>query len=159
MNKAKRRYQILLHRYLTSREMSQDMFMLLTQMTEEEINLWFTTDVRYVRYTMETLGKIVEYQKIKRIPSIAKICSLRQELGQVLSLWSDILGLESSPQAMSLVEYGLMVLKAQDHRQAAVWALRLNVVFPQESLSMRSPYRLRNLLSVVSNRCMSDLQS
>ncbi|AMF96282.1 hypothetical protein AL538_00360 [Vibrio harveyi] len=159
MDKIKRRYQILLHRCLVGNQISQEMFSVLTQLTNDEINLWFSNKVPEVRLIVYTLGMIVEYQTAKQVGNVSKMYSLRQVLGQDLSLWSDSVGFESLSYKLNSVELGLLVLKLRDHRQAVIWALRLKVSLPEESMFVRSPYRLRNLILRISNWCMSPMNS
>lgn len=154
MNKTKRRHQVLLHRCLASKQVPQDVFLLLSKLSEDEVSLWFANKVRDVRSTVDTLGALVEYQAAKQATCVLKICTLRQQLGQELSLWSDTVGFDSSSHTLSSTELGLLVLKLQNRRQAAVWALRLDMALPQEALSVRSPGRVRNLVLRVSNKCL-----
>ncbi len=154
MDKTKRRHQVLLHRCLSSKQVSQEVFLLITKLTDEEVSEWFASKLREIRLIAETLGMIVEYQAAKRGTCVSKMCSLRRALGQELSLWSDTVGFESSCKSLNRTELGLLVIKQQDPRQAAIWALRLDTVLPRDSLSVKSPWRIRNLVSRVSNRDM-----
>ena len=151
-NKYKRRYQVLMHRCLACEQISQEMFLLLTSLTEEEVSLWFVNKVREVKLFVDTLGMIIEYQAAKQLGCIANMCSLRQKLGIELSLWSDVLALEVIPRNLSSTELGLLVLKLQEPRQAALWALRLDVTIPELSLSVSSSCRVRDLLAYISKK-------
>lgn len=159
INKAKRRYQVLMHRCLVSKQVSQELFFLLTKLTEGEVALCFSYTVQEVRSIVETLGMMVEYQGAKRSMSVSRLWSLRQVLGQELSLWSDVAGVEPTSQSLNTTELGLLVVKLHDYRLAAIWSLRLNVVFPGGGILTKSQYRTGNLVSKVSNKCVRPTES
>ncbi|MDR5014422.1 hypothetical protein RF663_09310 [Aeromonas veronii] len=127
---------------------------MLTKLTEDEVALCFAYTVQEVRLIVEKLGMMVEYQGAKRSMSVSRLWSLRQTLGQELSLWSDVAGVEPSSQSFNTTELGLQVVKLHDYRLAAIWSLRLNVVFPGDALSTKSQHRTGNLVSKVSNQCV-----
>lgn len=154
MSQAKRRHQIQLHRCLTSKEVTQDAFLILAKLSKREVNLWFSHKVRDVRSTVETLGSLVEYQMAKQAACVSKMQTLREQLGHELSLWSDTVGFASLNHTLNTTELGLLVMKLYNRRQATVWALRLDMTLPEEVLSVRYPCRVNNLVSRVSNKCL-----
>lgn len=66
MKKYNRVYQRVLHYYLSKAQLVEEEFLVLTTLTEEEIESFFLDRIKTVRKVIYLLGQIVEYQKSKR---------------------------------------------------------------------------------------------
>lgn len=67
MKKYNRVYQHVLHYYLSKAQLAEEEFLVLTTLTEEEIQSFFFDRIKTVRKVVYLLGQIVEYQKVRGI--------------------------------------------------------------------------------------------
>ncbi|WP_114785435.1 hypothetical protein [Vibrio tetraodonis] len=145
-----KRHQKLLHHCLTKRKLSQDAFLVLTSLTDEEVCLWLSSSVGQVRKIVSTLGYLVEYQLHRSTRNNSRaIFELRAQLEKRLCLWSDAAGLQSIPENMNSSQLGLLMLAQYNKRLATLWSIRLGLDIPSTPLMTSSPYRLSNVVHQV----------
>ncbi|WP_341663620.1 hypothetical protein [Vibrio sp.] len=149
MKTHKKRHQKLLHHCLTKRKLSQDSFLVLTSLTDEEVYLWLSSSVGQVRQIVSTLGYLVEYQLHRSTRNSRAILELRAQLEKRLCLWSDAAGLQSIPENMNSPQLGLLMLAQYNKRLATLWSIRLGLDIPSTRLMTSSPYRLSNVVHQV----------
>ena len=149
MKTHKKRHQKLLHHCLTKRKLSQDSFLVLTSLTDEEVYLWLSSSVGQVRQIVSTLGYLVEYQLHRSTRNSRAILELRAQLEKRLCLWSDAAGLQSIPENMNSPQLGLLMLAQYNKRLATLWSIRLGLDIPSTPLMTSSPYRLSNVVHQV----------
>ncbi|CAM3937095.1 hypothetical protein [Vibrio aquimaris] len=149
MKTHKKRHQKLLHHCLTKRKLSQDSFLVLTSLTDEEVYLWLSSSVGQVRQIVSTLGYLVEYQLHRSTRNSRAILELRAQLEKRLCLWSNAAGLQSIPENMNSPQLGLLMLAQYNKRLATLWSIRLGLDIPSTPLMTSSPYRLSNVVHQV----------
>ena len=149
MKTHKKRHQKLLHHCLTKRKLSQDAFLVLTSLTDEEVYLWLSSSLGQVRQIVSTLGYLVEYQLHRSTRNSRAIFELRAQLEKRLCLWSDAAGLQSIPENISSSQLGLLMLAQYNKRLATLWSIRLGLDIPATPLMTSSPYRLSNVVHQV----------
>ncbi|MCC4237899.1 hypothetical protein LL266_15495 [Vibrio anguillarum] len=146
MKISKKRHQKLLHYYLSKRILSQEVFSVLTSLTEEEIESWLSISKFKVREYVFRLGLVLEYQKCRLSNESQNFASLRKKLGQELYLWSDTVGFNQIPSMSSTLLSGLVLLTEYNNRQAIVWSIRLGLDIPETSIDIKYPYRLTGVM-------------
>ncbi|MCG7491844.1 hypothetical protein MHN79_20425 [Vibrio sp. Of14-4] len=149
MKTHKKRHQKLLHHCLTKRKLSQDAFLVLTSLTDEEVYLWLSSNLGQVRKIVSTLGYLVEYQLHRSTRNSRAILELRAQLEKRLCLWSDAASLQSIPENMNSLQLGLLMLAQYNKRLATLWSIRLGLDIPATPLMTSSPYRLSNVVHQV----------
>ncbi|MBU2895869.1 hypothetical protein [Vibrio hepatarius] len=149
MKTYKKRHQKLLHHCLTQRQLSQDSFLVLTSLTDEEIYLWLSSSVGQVRQIVMTLGYLVEYQLYRNTRNSQAVLELRSILEQRMCLWSNAAGIQDVPQNMNSLQLGLLMLAHYNKRLAILWSIRLGIDIPSKPLKTSSPYRLSNVVHQV----------
>ena len=149
MKAFKKRHQKLLHHCLTKRKLSQDSFLVLTSLTDEEVHLWLSSSVGQVRKIVVTLGYLVEYQLHRSTRNSKAMMDLRAHLEKRLCLWSDAAGLHSIPENTDSRQLGLLMLAQYNKRLATLWSIRLGLDIPPTPLMTSSPYRLSNVVHQV----------
>lgn len=153
MKTSKKRHQKLLHYYLSKRILSQEVFSVLTSLTEEEIESWLSISKFKVREHVLRLGLMLEYQKCRLSNESKNFGALRKRLGQELYLWSDTVGFNHIPSMSSTLLSGLMLLSEYNKRQAFVWSIRLGLDIPETPIDIKYPYRLKSVI----HRALSSL--
>lgn len=141
-----KRHQNTLHYCLASKRMSQDEFSILTSLTNDEIELFFSEDRRYILNVVKTIGQIAQYQKSRIEKNLKEFSLLRQALNQKLYLWSDSLKICKVPDTNSINELGLALLSQYNHRQATIWSIRLGIELPRYVIAMSQSFRLEGLI-------------
>ncbi|ASU22430.1 hypothetical protein CCZ37_07425 [Vibrio qinghaiensis] len=147
----KKRYQKILHYYLSKKRLLSHEFFVLTSLTEDEIEAWFSVSRYELREKLLLLGLVVEYQALRLHPKKKEFVLLRTRLEQKLYLWSDVLGLNHIPTASSTILSGLLLLREHNKRHALILAMRLGIDVPEVSIGVQYPYRLSNFIQRVMN--------
>ena len=147
MKTHKKRHQKLLHHCLTKRKLSQDAFLVLTSLTDEEVYLWLSSSLGQVRQIVSTLGYLVEYQLHRSTRNSRAIFELRAQLEKRLCLWSDAAGLQSIPENISSSQLGLLMLGNTTKDLPLVYSLGFR--YTCHAIDDISPYRLSNVVHQV----------
>ncbi|EGR4255104.1 hypothetical protein DDN41_17775 [Vibrio cholerae] len=150
MKKYNRVYQHVLHYYLSKAQLAEEEFLVLTTLTEEEIQSFFFDRIKTVRKVVYLLGQIVEYQKSKRDINYLSSIGMQALIPRELCLISDSIGLHTKIDVTDKNSLGLGLLSSIDRRKAIVWGLRLKHSAPEQKLTVDSGARLRYLINRIS---------
>ncbi|EMN6297067.1 hypothetical protein WB514_004574 [Vibrio parahaemolyticus] len=150
MKKYNRVYQRVLHYYLSKAQLAEEEFLVLTTLTEEEIESFFLDRIKTVRKVIYLLGQIVEYQKSKRDIEYLSWIGTQALIPRELCLISDSIGLHTKIDVTDKNSLGLGLLSSIDRRKAIVWGLRLKHSAPEQMLTVDSGARLRYLINRIS---------
>ncbi|HHG3164440.1 TPA: hypothetical protein ACPVW4_004557 [Vibrio parahaemolyticus] len=150
MKKYNRVYQRVLHYYLSKAQLAEEEFLVLTTLTEEEIESFFLDRIKTVRKVIYLLGQIVEYQKSKRDIDYLSWGGRQALIPRELCLISDSIGLHTQIDVTDKNSLGLGLLSSIDRRKAIVWGLRLKHSAPEQNLTVDSGARLRYLINRIS---------
>ncbi|EGQ9306863.1 hypothetical protein F7U82_15350 [Vibrio parahaemolyticus] len=150
MKKYNRVYQRVLHYYLSKAQLTEEEFLVLTTLTEEEVESFFWDRIKTVRKVIYLLGQIVEYQKSKRDIEYLSWISSQALIPRELYLISDSIGLHTQIDVTDKNSLGLGLLSSIDRRKAIVWGLRLKHSAPEKMLTVDSGARLRYLINRIS---------
>ncbi|EOG7723927.1 hypothetical protein ACLIN9_004352, partial [Vibrio parahaemolyticus] len=131
MKKYNRVYQRVLHYYLSKAQLAEEEFLVLTTLTEEEIESFFWDRIKTVRKVIYLLGQIVEYQKSKRDIDYLSWVEMQALIPRELCLISDSIGLHTQIDVTDKNSLGLGLLSSIDRRKAIVWGLRLKYSAPE----------------------------
>ncbi|RFD44488.1 hypothetical protein H330_013795, partial [Vibrio parahaemolyticus 3631] len=132
MKKYNRVYQRVLHYYLSKAQLAEEEFLVLTTLTEEEIESFFLDRIKTVRKVIYLLGQIVEYQKSKRDIDYLSRVGMQALIPRELCLISDSIGLHTQIEVTDKNSLGLGLLSSIDRRKAIVWGLRLKHSAPKQ---------------------------
>ncbi|EGQ7830763.1 hypothetical protein [Vibrio parahaemolyticus] len=150
MKKYNRVYQRVLHYYLSKAQLAEEEFLVLTTLTEDEIESFFWDRIKTVRKVIYLLGQIVEYQKSKRDIEYLSWIGTQALIPRELCLISDSIGLHTKIDVTDKNSLGLGLLSSIDRRKAIVWGLRLKHSAPEQMLTVDSGARLRYLINRIS---------
>ncbi|EKN4037960.1 hypothetical protein NUF46_004291 [Yersinia enterocolitica] len=143
MNKAKRYYNKFLHHHLKYGFIDEEIFSVLTTLTDEEITTGFSYSKARVTQAIEIMSLITKYQRAKLNEDNLNLLSYRNKLLQIHYLWSDAAFFKEIPNGYTSLQLGLFLLMAIDRRLAIVYALRLRVDLCNEQIKIEHPEYLQ----------------
>ncbi|CAQ85549.1 MULTISPECIES: hypothetical protein [Photorhabdus] len=146
MKKSKRHYYKILHYYLVKGFLNEEAFNIITELSDEEIVMWFSLSRTRVSKVIELLSLVAQYQRARLNYTGVDWLGYRKKLLQNYYLWSDAAFFKEIPGGYTSQELGLIVLAAVNWRQAIVWSLRLGVKLPEGRVIVGRPEYLKSLI-------------
>ncbi|WP_434525707.1 hypothetical protein [Photorhabdus asymbiotica] len=146
MKKSKRHYYKILHYYLVKGFLNEEAFNIITELSDEEIVMWFSSSRTRVSKVIELLSLVAQYQRARLNYTGVDWLGYRKKLLQSYYLWSDAAFFKEIPGGYTSQELGLIVLAAVNRRQAIVWSLRLGVKLPEGRVIVGRPEYLKSLI-------------
>ncbi|RJK82848.1 hypothetical protein CHN45_17200 [Vibrio cholerae] len=141
-----KKYHFLLHRLLLE-GVTEDVFMCITKLTNEQKQLMFSLTKNEIRKIIECAGFIYAFQRIKRgMVSNSELRSqflmFNNHIPTELRLWSDTIDFVSMPEIPDINVCGLLFLSLYNRPMALVWSKILKIDLPNIVMDLKHPQRL-----------------